>query len=153
MWRQSHQPDSGPMDLLTVEGLGADLAVRPGHATAMTRRGDQVTLRPPHLLWTAGKLLVSQKASQDKTDRPFLLIKSTHAAGRYSESNDHRVKLSLWFGTYGLVGQCERERAEEGGRGEVGDGWRQGPRLSKQSVNRAALCSGALTRTTFCTLA
>lgn len=143
------------MDLLTVEGLGADLAVRPGHATAMTRRGDQVTLRPPHLLGTAGKLLVSQKASQDKTDRPFLLIKSTHAARRYSESDDHRVKLSLSFRTYGLVGQRERERAEEGGRGEVvevGDGWSQGPRLSKQSVNRAALCPGSLTRTTFCTL-
>lgn len=90
MSRQSRQPDSGPVDLLTVEGLGAELAVRPGDATAMTR-SDQVTLHPPHLLCTSSKLLVSQKASQDKTERPFLLIKSTHAAGRYPESDDHRV--------------------------------------------------------------
>ena len=36
------------MQSLTVEGLGADLAVRSGHSTAMTRRGDGVTLL--HLL-------------------------------------------------------------------------------------------------------
>lgn len=78
---------------------------------------------------------MSQKASQDKTEWPFLLMKSTHADGRYSESDDHRVKLSLRFRTYGLLGQSERETAEEGGRGEVVevvDGWSQEPRLSKQ---------------------
>lgn len=38
------------MQSLTVEGLGADLAVRSGHSTAMTRRGDGVTLHALHLL-------------------------------------------------------------------------------------------------------
>lgn len=80
MWRQSWQPDSGPVDLLTIEGLGADLAVRPGYAAAMTRRGGQVTMHPPHRRWTSGKLLAPRKASQDKTERPFPLIK-IHTCG------------------------------------------------------------------------
>lgn len=51
------------MDPLTVEGLGADLAVRSGHSTAMTRRGDEVTSHALHLLRlrASGQLLVSQR--------------------------------------------------------------------------------------------
>lgn len=51
------------VDPLTVEGLGADLAVRSGHATAMTRRGDEVTLHALHLLrlCASGQLLVSRR--------------------------------------------------------------------------------------------
>lgn len=38
------------LERLTVKGLGADLAVRPGHSAAMTRGGGGVTLRALHLL-------------------------------------------------------------------------------------------------------
>lgn len=79
-----------------------------------------------------------------------------HTCGwRYSERDDRRVRLSLRFRTYGPVGQCENGRVEVGERGEVVEvrgGWSQEPWLSKQSVNRAALCPGSLTRTTFCIL-
>lgn len=36
------------MEALTIEGLGADLAVRSGHSTAMTRGGNRVTLHALH---------------------------------------------------------------------------------------------------------
>lgn len=46
----SATPQPTSMKPLTIEGLGAELAVRSGHSTEMTRRGYRVTQHALHLL-------------------------------------------------------------------------------------------------------
>lgn len=113
MWRQSRQPDRGPVDLLTVEGFGANLAVRPGHATAMTRRGDQVTLHPPHLLSTLGKPLESKEPPKTK-----LRVRSKNPNMRLGDLR--RAMITGWSWV------CYLEHADWSWESKSRGGWERG---------------------------
>lgn len=109
---------------LTVEGLGAHLAVSFGHSTATTRRSGRVTLHALHrLACTSGR---QRRNTLWKT--PALInTKSAKIAAIYIYRNIRIAgwpalgEISLRFGTYGPAREREREwegewKKKSGGR-------------------------------------
>lgn len=123
---------------LTVEGLGADLAVRSGHSTAMTRRGDGVTLHALH-----GLPCTSGCQSHKPSETPTLSLRMN--ASPQNRSDIRRAdwpaldEISLRFWTYGPSREREGEwKRERGGKGERRCGaWREARGRSPCKANNS----------------
>lgn len=134
---------------LTIESLGAHPGVRSGHSTAMTRRGDRVTLRTFHLL-----PCTSGCHCHKLCEAPTLSRLTNTSSGNISDIRradwSAQDEISLRFWAYGPVGEgeSERERVEKGMRGKGGS-LEPGTQAKQTILNRAALCLRSLVHTTF----